>query len=160
MGSVSPRARRSDQRNALVAGTVVAVAVAVALVAVVVRFAAENPEQANLGSSVLRFDARRLAREIDARGPSLFKDPLTAGAGREVYIQHLGPDPKTGWRAIRAYATTAEGRRECLLRWDPAARRFVDPCTGATFPPDGRGLTTYPATVEGGTVTVDLRRPG
>ncbi len=159
---MSSRRRRPDRRNAMLAGGLVAVAAAALLVFFVVRFASENPEEANLGSSVFRFDAERLAREIDERGPSLFKDPLTARPGREVYIQHVGADPGRGWAAIRAYASRAD--LDCLLRWDGGGRRFVDPCTGATYPPDGRGLTTYPVTVEGGTVVVDLRpasrRPG
>ncbi len=147
--------RRPDRRTALLAGTLVAVAVAAALVYVVVRFASENPEEANLGPSVFRFDAGRLSAEIAQNGPSLFKDPLRTEPGREVYVQHLGHDPATGWSAIRAYASRVS--LDCLLRWDRAGRRFVDPCTKVTYPPDGKGLVTYPATVEGGTVTVDLR---
>jgi hypothetical protein len=151
------RPRRADRRNALVGGTLVAVAVAVVLVYAVVRFAAQHPDDANLGSRVLRFDADRLAAEIAERGPFLFKDPLTRRPGREVYVQHLGRNPKRGWVGVRAYASRAA--LECLLRWDGAGHRFVDPCTGATYPPDGNGLVTYPAPVKGGTVTVDLRSP-
>ncbi len=157
MGAMSWRRGRADRRNVLVGGTLAALAAAVILVVFVVRFASQHPEEANLGSSVFRFDADRLAREIDQGGPSLFKDPLTRSPGREVYIQHLGPDPARGWSAIRAYASQV--RLDCLLRWDRERRHFVDPCTGLTYPPDGAGLTTYPATVSGDTVTVDLR-PG
>ncbi|MDP9072333.1 MAG: hypothetical protein M3N68_13830 [Actinomycetota bacterium] len=157
----SPRGT-TDRRKVLVGGTLATLAAAVILVIFVVRFASQHPEEANLGSSVFRFDAERLAREIDEGGPSLFKDPLTRNPGREVYIQHLGRDAGRGWTAIRAYAS--EVSLDCLLRWDRERRRFVDPCTERTYPPDGKGLITYPATVNGGTVTVDLRpgarRPG
>ena len=138
--------------------TLVALAVAGALMVLVVRFASENPEKANLGSPVLRFDAERLAREVEERGPALYKDPLTSRPGREIYVQHLGDDPEQGWLAIRAYASPVP-TLECLLRWDGAGRRFVDPCSQRTYPPDGQGLTTYPATVADGRVSVDLRSP-
>ena len=159
---MSARAGPADRRRAVVAATLAAVALAAVLVFFAVRFAARNPDEANLGPTVVRFDADRLGREIAERGPFLFKDPLTRAAGRELYVQHLGSDPKRGWIGIRAYASRVT--LACLLRWDRAALRFVDPCTGAAYPPDGTGLVTYPATVEGGTVTVDLRprapRPG
>ncbi len=134
-------------------GTLVALALAAVLMYAVVRFAARNPEQANLGPSVFRFQARSLAKEIDERGPVLLKDPLNRG--REVYLQHLGGDPAEGWHAIRAYAEEPELR--CLLKWENGPRRFRDPCTGQAYPADGSGLTTYPATVTAGTVSVDLR---
>ena len=120
---------------------------------VVVRYASRNPDQVNLGSEVFRFRAARLAREIDERGPFLLKDPLNRG--REVYVQHLGDDPRTGWLAVHAYASRETV--ECLLRWDAAEQRFVDPCTGRRYPGLGDGLTTYPAHVRNGVVTIDLR---
>ncbi len=135
------------------AASLVALAVAGALVWVAVRFASENPDQVNLGPSVFRFRAERLAREIGERGPFLLKDPLNRG--REVYVQHLGGDARTGWLAIRAYASRQS--LDCLLRWEGGARHFVDPCTGRRYPAGGEGLTTYPARVDDGTVVVDLR---
>lgn len=155
MGAMRPPAGSADRRPALVLGTLAAVAAAAVLVFFVVRFAARNPDEANLGPTVVRFDADRLGREIAERGPFLFKDPLTRAAGRELYVQHLGRDPERGWTGIRAYASRVT--LECLLRWDGPAQRFVDPCTGVSYPADGTGLVTYPATVQGGTVTVDLR---
>lgn len=133
--------------------SLVAVAVAALLVYLVVRFASANPDDANLGSSTFRFQAERLARNIERDGPFLLKDPLNRG--REVYVQHVGDDPESGWLAIRAYASQPELR--CILRWDRTAQRFVDPCTEQTYPPDGGGLETYPAEVEGRAVEVDLR---
>lgn len=150
---VAPRYARRRRRRAVVVGTVLALAASAALLVSVVRFASENPDRANLGSSVLRFNAKRLAAEIDERGPLLFKDPLNRD--REVYVQHLGDDPDSGWLAVGAYASRVS--LDCLLRWDASPPGFLDPCTGRRHPPDGTGLTTYPATVTRGTVAVDLR---
>ena len=137
------------------AGAATAAAVAVVLVYLVVRFAAQNPDDANLGDREFRFQAESLAEEIADNGPFLLKDPLNRG--REVYVQHLGDDPGQGWTAVLAYASRP--RVECLLAWDAGRRLFRDPCTGRTFPADGRGLTSFPATVKGGEVTFDLRSP-
>lgn len=138
------------------AGSLAALAFAAVLLFFLVRFASRNPEQVNLGSSVFRVGrASRLAREVHERGPFLFKDPLNRE--REVFVQHLGADPDTGWSAIRAYASREAV--ECLLRWEGDKSRFLDPCTGQGYPPDGEGLVTYPARVEKGVVSIDLRSP-
>lgn len=148
--------RRPDRARLIVAGSLLALAFTGVLLFFVVRFASRNPDQANLGPRLFRVgDAARLAREIDARGPFLFKDPLNRE--REVYVQHVGDDPNAGWSAIRAYASRETV--ECLLRWDPGSGRFVDPCTTQSFPATGEGLTTYPAQVDRGVVSVDLRAP-
>lgn len=148
-------ARRPPNRGRLiVVGSLMALAFATALLFLVVRFASRNPEQVSLGPRVFRVGSTtRLAREVEQRGPFLFKDPLNRE--REVYIQHLGQDPNAGWSGIRAYASRET--IECLLRWERDRRRFVDPCTSQSFPADGAGLTIYPALVEKGVVSVDLR---
>ena len=153
-----PRARRRDRQRAAVMLSLAGVAAAGVLTFFVVRFAAERPDDVNLGQKVLRFDARRLAARIAEEGePLLFKDPLTRRPGREVYVQHLGGSPTKGWVAIEAYAPGAPRRLECILDWVPAEAHFVDPCGDGTFAADGAGLRTYPAEVEGGDVVVDLR---
>ncbi len=145
--------RPPNRTRVIVAGSLLALAFASVLVFVVVRFASKNPEQVNLGPSVFRFRATRLAREVDERGPFLLKDPLNRG--REVYVQHIGDDAQVGWVAVGAYASRPS--IDCLLRWDAQAQQFVDPCTGQRYPASGQGLTTYPARVEEGMVSVDLR---
>jgi len=138
----------------VVAASLTALAFAAVLLFFVVRFASSNPEQVNLGPRVFRVgSATRLAREVDKRGPFLFKDPLNRE--REVFVQHLGEDPNAGWAAIRAYASREAV--ECLLRWEGDQQRFVDPCAPQTYPPSGEGLVTYPARVENGVVSIDLR---
>ncbi len=122
----------------------------------VVRFAAENPDKANLDNPVFTVGrAERLAREIDERGPSLFQDPLSRGRGRNIYLQHLGDDHDDGWVAVEARLPDDPG---CTVAWRPARQAFVD-CHGDEHPANGSGLTTYPASVTDGVVRVDLRRP-
>ncbi|MEO7836342.1 MAG: hypothetical protein ABIS21_01720 [Acidimicrobiales bacterium] len=152
---LDPSATRAQRSRALIVSTVIGLTVAALLVAVAVRFAAQNPEKANLGSSVLSLNADRLAAEVAKRGPVLFKDPLNRN--REIYVQHLGADAEAGWVAVSAYASRAG--LDCLLRWNANRRRFVDPCTNRTYAADGRGLTTYPAPAAGGAVRIDLRTP-
>ncbi len=144
-----------NRSRAVVVGSLVAAVVAGLMLYAVVRFAADNPEKANLGSPVLRLNAERLAVEIAERGPVLFPDALNRD--REVFVQHLGDDVDEGWLAISAYGSTVAPA--CVLRWEPDRRLFVDPCGEGTYPADGSGLTTYAATVTDGTVSVDLRTP-
>lgn len=96
--------------------------------------------------------ARSLAAVVDRRGPLLFQDLL--GGHRDVYLQHLG----TAWLAFEAHAPGAP--RRCQLRWQPAARLFLDPCDHRTYPAGGTGLTSYPTHVDPkGKLAVDLRSP-
>lgn len=101
-------------------------------------------------------DAERIAAEITDRGPILYSD--VAGGSRDIYLNHIGKDPATGWHAFSAQQPGAE--RDCYLTWDSEAEQFVDPCDGATFPADGAGLTRYPVYLrdDGSRVVVDLNR--
>lgn len=157
----STRRQASPRRPiAVVVTAIVAIGLASLLVWSAVRFAAQNPDKANLGSNVFNVgNAQRLSREIDERGPFLFQDPLSLGRGRNLYIQHLGDDPETGWSAIEARRAD-DGT--CAVTWSLDREVFVD-CRGERHPPDGTGLVVYPGTVEDGQVRVDLRstsRPG
>lgn len=127
---------------------------ATALVWAVVRFASENPEAAGLGDTVFVVGrAERLSRTITADGPFLVQDPLSAGRGRNVYVQHLGDDPEQGWLAVEA---RLPGEPGCAVEWDRGGDAFVD-CRGGRYPEDGTGLTVYPAEVADGRVSIDLR---
>lgn len=100
--------------------------------------------------------ARRLAPQIAEGGPFLFKDPLTSGVGRELYLQHTGDDVQQGWIAFEARAPGAAAT--CILETGRKQGSLRDPCSKKTYPPSGEGLTTYPATVnDEGIVEVDLR---
>lgn len=149
-----PRPARRRSGTAVAVSSFVALAVAVALIWAVVRFASENPEEAGLGDTVFQVGkAERLARNIADDGPFLVQDPLSAGRGRNVYVQHLGDDPDTGWLAVEA---RLPGDAGCAVRWAADEAAFVD-CRGGQHPADGTGLTTYPAEVTAGRVSVDLR---
>jgi len=97
--------------------------------------------------------ARQRAATVDRSGPVLFPDPQ--GHSRDIFVQHLGGD---AWVAFEARATGSS--RQCVLRWEQDAHRFVDPCDGRHYPADGAGLVSFPTTVnEKGRVIVDLSRP-
>ena len=149
-----PQLRRRKKPTTVLIASLIALAIAALMLWWVVRIASKNPEIANLGPEQFRFDAERLADEIDDRGPFLLQDPLNRG--RELYVQHTGGSPKNGWRVISAYA--GEPDVDCLLRWHESDEEFVDPCTDESYPADGEGLETYPVEVVDGRVEVDLKK--
>lgn len=144
---------RSRTRTIVVAG-VLAFVVAAVLLALVVRYASRNPDQANLGDEVIRLRAGRMARTVADTGPLVMQDPK---GDRDVFLQHTGDDPENGWLLILAYPPGHEGEKRCALAWDARRDRFSSPCENRTYPGDGRGLTTFPAPVEDGRVVIDLR---
>jgi hypothetical protein len=98
------------------------------------------------------YNAVRLANEIADRGPFLLAD-ASPNRSLDVFVQHLGEDPSTGWSAFLARAP-GQDNRSCTLTWDKT--RFVDPCGGATFPADGAGLRRFATRVTGGQVYVSF----
>ena len=133
--------------------TAIAGVLAGALVFVaVLRLAATGTAKSHLAPPVFRVGpAGVLAQTVERHGPLLFPDPT--GRSRDIYLQHL----EDRWTAFAARPRGAP--RRCTLRWEPAARHFVDPCGGRAFPPDGAGLTGYGTSVDAkGTLVVDLRQ--
>lgn len=108
------------------------------------------------GDRGARFELGRAtdyARSIARDGPLLFPDPQ--GRSRDIFVQHLGGD---AWLAFEARAAGAP--RQCVLRWEQGDRRFVDPCDGQVYPPDGTGLVRFRTVVDDdGKVVVDLSGP-
>lgn len=97
--------------------------------------------------------ARPKAESIAIDGPFLFSD--VANGQRDIYVQHLGDDPLTGWSAFDARLPGTG--RDCSLRWEREPGQFVDPCTGQVVPADGAGLVRYPVEVTADeTVVVDF----
>lgn len=95
---------------------------------------------------------KRLAAEIDDRGPFLFPD-ASPEHKRDLYIQHLGRDLDVGWWAIGALAP-GQTDRECFIVW--TGDEFQDPCTKQIYPANGDGLTKYANRVEDATLYIDL----
>ena len=137
----------------IVVMTLIAVAFAGTLLFLVVQYASKNPGTANLGSSVVKLDAERTAKRIEETGPYPLQDPR---GDRDVYLQHVGDDPATGWVLVLAYPPDEPDKR-CAVVWDVERDLFEAPCSKRTYPADGSGLTTYPAPVTDGRVVIDLR---
>lgn len=142
-----------NRRRQVVIMSLVAVAFAAALVFLVVQYASKNPDSANLGSAVVKLDAERTAKQIAETGPYALQDPR---GDRDVYLQHVGDDPATGWVLVLAYPP-GEPDKKCAVVWDVKRDLFEAPCSKRTYPADGSGLTTYPAPVTDGRVVIDLR---
>ena len=105
-------------------------------------------------------DLVRVAAEIADRGPIFFPDASPARR-RDIFVQHLGETPEVGWLAFSAFAP-GQSDRDCALIWRRPSQLFEDPCTGATFSPDGDGLEQFPVEIDeqAGDLYVDLEDAG
>ena len=134
--------------------TAVVALVASGLIFVLVIKLSSSPDaKNNLGDPTFQLgEATDMATEVSQRGPLLFQAPQGGGT-RDIYVNHLGSDPKTGWVAFQAYAK----ERRCSLL--PRGRGFVDPCTKHAYGPDpGADFTHFKVTVESnGRLEVDFR---
>lgn len=127
-----------------------------ALLVVLVLQLAKSPDvKVQLGDEVFEAGrAKDLARSAGEH-PLLFQALV---GNRDIYLQHIGADPKRGFHAFESYAPGAP--RRCQLRWERGRRVFVDPCDKREFPADGSGLRSYPVTVtKAERVVIDLRNP-
>jgi hypothetical protein len=147
------------RRRTILFTAVGAVVAGALLFAVVTRVSSTNQGTTSTdagGRRVAQFDlgrAKDFAPTIEGSGPLLFPDPQ--GNTRDIFVQHLGGDQ---WLAFEARVAGAP--RQCVLRWEPGPKRFVDPCDGRTYPADGAGLVSFPTKVnEKGRVIVDLSNP-
>ena len=137
---------RVTTRSAIVVGAAGALT-AVILVIFVVWLTNQNASKVNFSLGDDQFQditADRMAKQITADGPVLFPD-VSANRSRDIFVQHLGTDPKTGWLAFDAHKAGAP--RECFLDWKKDRQLFVDRCDGSVIPADGAGLRQYPAVV-------------
>lgn len=104
-----------------------------------------------------RFNAghtERLAKEIDDGGGLPFLYPDLVGRDRNLFVQHLGDDPDTGWAAFGAFDPDDPS---CAIEIDREAKILVNACDpDVTYPLGGKGLRFYPTVVEGGRVIVDI----
>lgn len=160
MVSRGPSRRQVSKTKTIVVGSALALLTAVLIVIFVVRLASSPGGKVQLGDPVFEVgQVRVLAPEIDRQGPLLFQ---ALNGNRDIFVQHIGDDAKTGWLAFEAHGPGQP--RTCDLKWQQKQGVFVDECSQATFPVDGRGLTHYATQVnrkkKGGlTLFVDLRAP-
>ncbi len=98
--------------------------------------------------------AESVAESIAEKGPYLLGD--VSGRQRDIFLQHLGDDPTTGWTAFDARQVGQP--RSCSLEWRADEQEFRNPCDGSVVAADGAGLITYTVTVtDDGNVVVDFR---
>jgi hypothetical protein len=141
----------------IVMSLIIAVIVGVMLLLFVVQQSKKPSNEISFGPSTL-FPAGKigpLADEITRRGPIL-QASLTSG-GPDIYLQHTGQDPVSGWQAFDAQAP-GQGRK-CTIQWRDGDHRFVDPCTQQIYPDDGGSLQHYKVVLDNGQVNIDFRSP-
>lgn len=148
------------RRGAVLAAFLLVAALAAVVIAVILAGGGGRGDvELRLGDDVfVAGRAEPLAGTVERHGPILVAD-ASPRLERDIYVQHRGDDPRTGWSAFAARPDGAD--RGCTLVWEPDAGRFTSPCDdGVAFPADGAGLRQYPATVDDdGDVVVDLRAP-
>ena len=100
-----------------------------------------GPGAVDLGEDTFNMgSAKDRAQEVADRGPLLFPGLIAADEGY-IVVNHIGTDELAGWKA---FAAVPPGSRiECAVMWQAGAQQFQDPCTGASYPADGKGLTAY-----------------
>ena len=156
MSPVKERTTRNPRSLALALGGVI-----VGLVILIVVFVVALPSLTEEGKVEVKLgtdtfvvgQARPRAESVATNGPFLFSD--VANGQRDIYVQHIGDDPLTGWLAFDARLPGAV--RDCSLEWKAERNEFVDRCSGQIVPANGDGLPTYPVEVnQDETVIVDL----
>jgi hypothetical protein len=145
------------RRQTIVVTAALSLLAAVLLLVFVLRLSSKPGAKVNLSTSTFKIPrAERFTKEIDKAGPLLFQDLLNKS--RDIYVQHIGADAKTGWSAFLAHPA-AESRR-CQVVWRQKSRDFRDPCTKQLYPAGGAGLPHYKVTVDpNGDLTIDLNVP-
>jgi hypothetical protein len=145
---------RGHAGKALLIATVAIVLIAVVTV-LIAQAASRGDVEIRLGDD--RFDvgrADKVAARIDKDGglPALFQDLV--GRNRNIYVQHIGDDPDTGWVAFGAFDPDDPS---CAVEIDRAGKALVNACDRTvTYSLSGEGLRAYPTSVEGGQVIVDI----
>ncbi|HZQ85394.1 MAG TPA: hypothetical protein VFA83_11175 [Acidimicrobiales bacterium] len=143
------------RRQGIVVTAALLLLAAVLLFVFVLQLSSKPGAKTTLSTSTFKVGhADALAKPIAKDGPLLFQDLLNKK--RDVYVQHLGGDAKTGWSAFLAHPEKES--RHCQIVWRKATRDFRDPCSKQVYPADGTGLPHYKVTVDPkGDLTLDLR---
>lgn len=139
----------------LFVATILGIVAMVFLVTRTADLAQSGDVQLNIGDQVFApGNVDRLADDIERQNtPLLFADP--AGGDRDIFLQHIGDEPTTGWFAFAV--RPPEAPRDCFIQWQAADALFTYTCDDRTFPADGEGLFQYPVVVaSNGEITIDL----
>jgi hypothetical protein len=113
-----------------------------------------------LGDRVFHISVAATANRIAQDGiPVAFNDPVQGG--RDIWVNHVGPDLTTNWYAFNIVPTGAAKR--CAVVWDNPTKVFRDPCTNDAYAPDGYlpggggNLLHYAVNVKGNDLAIDLQ---
>jgi len=150
------KARNPRSMVLAVAGIVLGVVLILVVFVVAVPSLSESGKvEVKLGSDTYSpGSAEAKAETIAQDGPILLPD-ISGRNQRDIYLQHLGDDPSTGWYAFDARRTGQS--RSCSLEWRSERQQFEDPCDGAVVSADGAGLIAYQVTVDDdGNLVIDL----
>ena len=157
MSPVQPTKTRSPRSMVLaVAGVVLGIVLVLVIFVFAVPTLTESGKvEVKLGSTpTAPARPRPRPRPSPQDGPLLLPD-VSGRNERDIYLQHIGDDPATGWYAFDARRPGQP--RDCSLEWQSEAQEFVDPCDGTVVPADGAGLIAYQVTVtEDGNLVIDL----
>lgn len=96
---------------------------------------------------------------VDRLSEDLKTDPLllsdVSGGDRDIWLQHVGDVPETGWSAFAVRPIDAP--RDCFVNWEIELQEFSYNCDDRIFPAGGEGLFQYPVNVSpDGDITIDL----
>lgn len=111
--------------------------------------------QINIGDDVFApGNVDRLSEDIAReQTPLLLSD--VSGGDRDIFLQHIGDDPMTGWFAFAVRPLDAP--RDCFAIWNREQQRFDYNCDDRTFSAEGEGLFQYPVVIsQNGEITIDL----
>lgn len=136
---------------------IAAVAVVVLLVVTLLVAQAANRGDVEVRLGDDRFDAGKVSAIADSIAdedglPILYQDLV--GRDRHLFVQHLSTDDEKGWVAFGAFDPEDPS---CGIALDRDRKVLYATCDeDRTFPLDGEGLRSYPATVEDGRLYVDI----
>lgn len=128
---------------------------AITLTFAAVHIATRPNSEVHLGSNTFRVGgAQTLARRIKADDyPLLFQDLRNNSI--DIFVNHDRGRPfYKAWRAVEAHAPGAP--RTCTLKWTGSG--YSDPCSGKTFPANGKGLRRFQVKVVKGVLYVNFRQ--
>lgn len=149
------RRERLARRRAVTLLIVGVTVFAILLTFLALRVATRPNTDVHLGSTTFRVGAaQRLERRVRAdRYPLLFQDLRDKSI--DIFVDHQKGKPfYEGWRAVEAHAPNAP--RSCTLTW--SGDHYTDPCTGTSYPANGKGLRRFQVKVVKGVVFVNFRQ--